>query len=207
MLTFEFQRIDDISDRYLYSAAGFAAGKRCATTPLATSFGATLLLHSEALKKTLFLQLVDQTLIEKLFYGSVCYRATYPLSDHVHADAQPFPANDPGWKSEHAAKIVIGIVLDLSILFIEPLAVGRDAELFIIVKLIHRFAVGFHKAFHRLTVFFEERAPYGEDALGKSFNVGEIDENIQPSLGGFKGLRRRKRAGIYAALHHGGQSI
>ena len=41
---------------------------------LAASFGATLLLHSEALKKTLFLQLVDQTFIEKLFYGSVCYR-------------------------------------------------------------------------------------------------------------------------------------
>ena len=39
------------------------------------SFGATLLLHSEALKKTLSLQLVDQTFIEKLFYGSVCYRA------------------------------------------------------------------------------------------------------------------------------------
>jgi len=64
-------------------------------------------------------------------------------------------------------------------------------------KLVHRFAVGFTKAFDSLTVFFEERAPYGKDALGKSFNVGEIDEDIQPSLGGFKGLRRRKRAGIY----------
>ena len=45
-------------------------------TPLAASFEATLLLHSEALKKALFLELVDQTFIEKLFYSSVCYRAT-----------------------------------------------------------------------------------------------------------------------------------
>jgi hypothetical protein len=63
----------------------------------------------------------------------------------------------------------IGIVLDSSILLIEPLAVGRDAELFIIVKLVHRFAVGFHKAFLQSHGFFEERAPYGKDALGKSF--------------------------------------
>ena len=39
-------------------------------------FTATLLLHSKAFKKPLFLQLVDQTFIEKLFYPSVCYRAT-----------------------------------------------------------------------------------------------------------------------------------
>ena len=118
-----------MSDSYLCSAAGFAAAKRWARTPLAASYGATLLFHSEALK-TLFLQLVDQTFIENLFHGSVCYRATQPLSDHLHADAQPFPANEPGWKSEHAAKIVIGIVLNLGISFIEPLIVGRDADEF-----------------------------------------------------------------------------
>lgn len=36
-------------------------------------------LHSYFIRKrlkTLFLQLIDQTFIEKLFYGSVCYRAT-----------------------------------------------------------------------------------------------------------------------------------
>ena len=60
-----------MGDPYLCSAAGFAAGKRCARTPLAASFGATVLLHSEAFKKTLFVQLVDQTFIEKLFDGSV----------------------------------------------------------------------------------------------------------------------------------------
>ena len=33
------------------------------------------------------------------------------LSESLHAGVQPSPANNPGWKSEHAAKIVIGIVL------------------------------------------------------------------------------------------------
>jgi hypothetical protein len=106
--TFEFQRIDEISDSHLCSAAGFAAGKGCARTPLAASFGATLLLHSEAFKKTFFLQLVDQTFIENLFYGSVCYRAILPLSDHLHADAQPFPAKRPWVEIRACAKIVIG---------------------------------------------------------------------------------------------------
>jgi hypothetical protein len=59
-----------------YALHRIAAGKRCARMPLAASFGATVLLHSEAFKKTLFLQLVDQTFVEKLFYGSVRYRAT-----------------------------------------------------------------------------------------------------------------------------------
>ena len=55
------------SSTLLAAAAGFAAGKRCARTPWAASFGAILLLHSQALKEALFLQLVDQTFIEKLF--------------------------------------------------------------------------------------------------------------------------------------------
>src|SRR5262245_10424803 len=53
------------SSTLLAAAAGFAAGKRCARTPWAASFGAILLLRSEALKEALFLQLVDQTFIEK----------------------------------------------------------------------------------------------------------------------------------------------
>jgi NAD(P)-dependent dehydrogenase (short-subunit alcohol dehydrogenase family) len=56
-----------VGPSYVAAAAGFAAGKRCARTPWAASFGAILLLHSEALKEALFLQLVDQTFIEKLF--------------------------------------------------------------------------------------------------------------------------------------------
>src|SRR5215510_9027779 len=42
------------SSTLLAAAARFAAGKRRARTPWAASFGATLLLHSEALKKPSF---------------------------------------------------------------------------------------------------------------------------------------------------------
>src|SRR5215468_2054292 len=56
------------SSTLLPAAAGFAAGKRCARTPWAASFGAILLLHSEVFYKIPFLQLVEQIFIEKLFY-------------------------------------------------------------------------------------------------------------------------------------------
>ena len=46
--------------------------KRCARTSWAASFGATLLVHSEALKETLFLQLVDQA--AKIVMGIVLQR-------------------------------------------------------------------------------------------------------------------------------------
>jgi hypothetical protein len=74
IFTFDFQRIDDLSEPYLCSAVGLAQE----SDTQERRWLLALELHSYFIRNLLkkpFLQLVDQTFIEKLFYGSVCYRA------------------------------------------------------------------------------------------------------------------------------------
>src|SRR5581483_7332767 len=147
-----------------------------ASSRLSSSRVIAFLRSAQLFEKSFAFQLVEEAFVKELLDIDVALRLPIAVADELESVANAV-AVDARREREPRREIIVRRLDDFRVGLLEPFGIHRHTLRLVGLEDVDRLAVSAHEAFHRVAVFFQERAARRHDGLGKTrLQIAEISE-------------------------------